>query len=84
MKARKPNFFVLAVLIASGIGLIFLVSPVNATLIDCVFEGNIGYSFDHTGTIDFNVVKSYSGSLTYESSTPDTAPEDPSVGWYFS
>ena len=84
MKARKPNFLFLAAIIVIGVGLIFLVSAVNATPINCVFEGNVGYSFDNTGTIDFNVVKSYSGSLTYESSTPEDAVSsaDPHAGWY--
>ncbi len=53
----------------------------NAALIKCVFEGDISFAFDNTGTIDFNTVDSYSGVLVYDTSTTDTRPES-DVGKY--
>jgi hypothetical protein len=53
----------------------------NAAVIKSVFEGDISYAFDKTGTIDFTTVNSYFGELVYDTSTADTRPES-NVGKY--
>ncbi len=61
--------------------LVLFSASANAALIKSVFEGDISFAFDTTGTIDFTAVNSYYGELVYDTSTADTRPE-PNVGTY--
>ncbi len=61
--------------------LVLFSASANAALIKSVFEGDISFAFDTTGTIDFTAVNSYYGELVYDTSTAVTRPE-PNVGTY--
>jgi hypothetical protein len=77
---KKHKFLLLCFMVVGA--LLIFVSPGNAQLIEYCFEGNAGYAFDNTNTIDFDVVDSYSGKVVYDSSIADNV-SDPTAGFYY-